>query len=105
MCTSDTDSWEPPASIKGDLARSMFYMAIRYTGDKTNEPVLYLTDNTALIKSTNSYMGRLSALLAWHKADPVSVEEVARQEKIYTLYQHNRNPLIDHPESRPLTSW
>src|SRR5438067_1973889 len=75
LCTSDTDSWEPPASIKGDLARSIFYMAIRYTGDKSNEPALHLTDNSALIKSTNSYMGKLSTLLAWHKADPVSADE------------------------------
>src|SRR5436190_3569602 len=55
LCTSDTDSWEPPASIRGDLARSMFYIAVRYTGDQADEPALYLTDNTALIKSTNSY--------------------------------------------------
>ena len=98
LCTSDTDSWEPPASIKGDLARSIFYMAIRYTGDRSNEPALHLTDNSALIKSTNSYMGKLSTLLAWHHTDPVSADEQTRHENIYAFYQHNRNPFIDHPE-------
>jgi hypothetical protein len=39
----------------------------------------------------------LSTLLAWHELDPVDDFERQRNEKIYTTYQHNRNPFIDHP--------
>jgi endonuclease I len=97
LCSSDSDSWEPPASMKGDLARAMFYMDVRYEGT-SGEPDLILTDNTSVIDATNAFMGRLSTLLTWHLADPVSDAERLRNERIYTLYQHNRNPFVDHPE-------
>ena len=29
----DSDSWEPRDSVKGDVARMLFYMAVRYEGD------------------------------------------------------------------------
>ena len=103
LCSTDSDSWEPPAYEKGDIARAMFYMATRYTGDATNEPALILTDVTALIASTNAYMGRLSTLLKWHAADPVDSAEGQRNDLIYSLYQANRNPFVDHPEWVSLT--
>ena len=37
-------------------------------------------------------------LLAWHQADPVSQKEIDRNNTVYTMLQHNRNPYIDHPE-------
>lgn len=37
-------------------------------------------------------------LLAWNEADPVSQKEIDRNNDIYTSYQLNRNPFIDHPE-------
>jgi len=37
-------------------------------------------------------------LLDWHTQDPVSDKEVARNNIIFTNYQGNRNPFIDHPE-------
>ena len=43
-------------------------------------------------------MGKLSTLLSWHAEDPVSDEESARNARICTTYQFNRNPFIDHPE-------
>src|SRR5215510_11567442 len=43
-------------------------------------------------------MGRLSTLLAWHLPDPVDAAEHLRNERIFQLYQHNRNPFVDHPE-------
>jgi endonuclease I len=98
QCTADSDSWEPPPSAKGDLARSLFYMAVRYTGDKTGEPALALTDQTGRINASAAYMGKLSTLLAWHKADPPDATEQVRNHKIYNIYQHNRNPFIDYPE-------
>ena len=87
----------PPASQRGDIARALFYMATRYTGDTNNEPVLALTDTVTLIQSTNANMGRLATLLAWHQADPVDAAERLRNDRVYS-YQTNRNPFVDHPE-------
>ena len=33
LCYYTDDAWEPPASVKGDIARAIFYMEIRYEGD------------------------------------------------------------------------
>jgi endonuclease I len=103
LCSSDTYSWEPPLFDRGNIARSLFYMAIRYTGDSSGEPLLVLTDNTALIQTTNHYMGKLGTLLAWHNADPVDAGEQLRNDRVYSLYQLNRNPFVDHPEWVNLT--
>lgn len=102
-CSTDSDSWEPRPSERGDIARVLFYMAVRYTGDVPNEPRLALTDDVALINATNAYMGKLSTLLAWHHADPVDAVEQLRNDRIYSLYQTNRNPFTDHPEWVNLT--
>jgi hypothetical protein len=78
--------------VKGDIARALFYMAIRYTGDTSSEPSLYLTD-AAGITSTTNFMGRLSTLLRWTQADLVDAAEMLRNERVYS-YQTNRNPWI-----------
>lgn len=98
LSSADSDSWEPPAVVKGDIARALFYMTIRYTGDTTSEPALFLTDATNLISATTNLMGRFSTLIKWHFADPVSQAESNRNDLIYMLYQTNRNPFVDHPE-------
>ena len=46
----------------------------------------------------NREMGLLSTLLEWNEIDPPSREEMLRNERICKLYQHNRNPFVDHPE-------
>lgn len=102
-CSTDSDSWETRPEDRGDIARSLFYMATRYTGDAPNEPALVLTDEIALIQSTNSYMGKLTTLLAWHNADPVDAAERLRNDLIYSLYQTNRNPFVDNPAWVDLT--
>ena len=56
-----------------------------------------VTDNTNLIVSGTNFMGRYTTLLKWHFADPVSAEERARNDGVYS-YQTNRNPFVDHPE-------
>lgn len=43
-------------------------------------------------------MGRLSDLLHWNEVDPPSGVEKLRKDRICSLYQHNRNPFVDHPE-------
>lgn len=92
-CKKDSDSFEPPDSVKGDVARILFYMATRYEkGDKVD-----LELNDKVNNGSNPYHGKLSVLLQWHKQDPVSEFEKKRNEVIYK-WQGNRNPFIDHPE-------
>jgi endonuclease I len=98
-CRSDADSWEPRDVVKGDVARMLFYMAVRYEGTG-GEPDLELVDavNTMSLNETGKgFHGKLSALLDWHHADPVDSFERRRNEIIYS-FQGNRNPFIDHPE-------
>ena len=47
-------------------------------------------------------MGLLSSLLSWHTLDPPSASEKLRNDRVCQLYQHNRNPFVDHPEFVPL---
>ncbi|MGA3600539.1 endonuclease [Lysinibacillus agricola] len=92
-CLKDSDSFEPPNRVKGDVARILLYMATRYeTGDKVD---LELNDKVNNGKAP--YHGKLSVLLQWHEQDPVDAYEKQRNERIYEI-QGNRNPYIDHPE-------
>ncbi|PGZ72094.1 ribonuclease [Priestia megaterium] len=92
----DSDSWEPRDEVKGDVARMLFYMAVRYEGDVSDEPDLEL--NNTVNNGTAPYHGKLSVLLKWNAQDPVDDRERRRNDIIYSDYQHNRNPFIDHPE-------
>lgn len=99
--------WQIWKDRKGDVARAMFYMDLRYEGGThggTNfaEPDLILTNNRALIQTATSnqsvaYMGMLSTLLRWHIQDPVDDDERRRNDVVYS-FQRNRNPFVDHPE-------
>lgn len=90
---------------KGDMARAVMYMAVRYQGGRDaktgqSEPQLELTDDRSkIVKTTSSpaYMGLLSTLLQWNQQDPPDAAERARNEVIFS-FQGNRNPFIDHPE-------
>ncbi|HET8942259.1 MAG TPA: endonuclease [Rudaea sp.] len=93
---------------KGEVARSIFYMAIRYEGIAAEAahdgviPDLELTDDRSLITirsntAAKAYMGLLTDLLEWSTNDPPDAEEVARNDVIQS-FQGNRNPFIDHPE-------
>ncbi|WP_143318508.1 endonuclease [Clostridium sp. HBUAS56017] len=94
-CKHDSDSWEPRDSVKGDIARMLFYMAVRYEGGN-GEPDLELVNQVN--NGTAPNFGKLSTLLKWNAEDPVDVSEMRRNDIIYNKYQHNRNPFIDHPE-------
>lgn len=99
--------WQVWNKLKGNVARAMFYMDVRYEGGTHGvtgvaEPNLILTDNAALITQSTgnasvAYMGLLNVLLQWHQQDPVDAQEQLRNDVIYS-YQGNRNPFIDHPE-------
>lgn len=102
-------SWETWSGRRGDVARALMYMAVRYEGGVHGvtghtEPDLILTDDRSLIEGSNqgsnisvAYMGLRSVLLQWHSEDPVDDFERRRNNAIFQ-YQGNRNPFIDHPE-------
>nr|WP_273836023.1 endonuclease [Pseudalkalibacillus sedimenti] len=91
----DSDSWEPRDRVKGDVARMIFYMAVRYEGDSGE---VDLEVNDLVNNGSSPYIGKVSVLKAWNEIDPVDSFEENRNNVIYDQYQHNRNPFIDHPE-------
>ena len=82
--------------MRGDVARSLMYMAVSYgSGQKDAAPHLELSDSPSIQRRR---MGLLSALLQWNELDPPSRSEQRRNDRVCSLYQHNRNPFVDHPE-------
>ncbi len=89
----------PGDTDQGDVARSQFYMATRWSQ-------LSLTDATP----SGLQMGDLSSLVAFHYRDVPDSFERRRNHAIYGLAgegspaianpykQSNRNPYVDHPE-------
>jgi hypothetical protein len=76
-------------SWKGDVARAVFYMSIRYNGLDVvngNPP-----------DTTVGQLGDLATLLTWNTQDPSDDFEMNRNNFIYT-WQVNRNPFIDFPQ-------
>ena len=98
LTSEDTDSWEPPTNVRGEIARAAFYMDVRYNGDKSNENDLQLTNELGLISSDSVFFGKLDTLLEWHIADSVDAAERVRNDLMHSDYQKNRNPFVDHPE-------
>ncbi|MFJ3716744.1 endonuclease I family protein [Streptomyces sp. NPDC090057] len=92
---TDSDSFEPRDADKGDVARMILYMAVRYDG---GDGFADLEPNDKVGNGSNPYIGRLSVLKQWNDEDPPSAFEEKRNQVIYDTYQHNRNPFIDHPE-------
>eukprot|EP00897_Mesotaenium_endlicherianum_P003905 jgi/Mesen1/3542/ME000198S02741 len=92
--------WQPPAEARGDIARALMYMAVRYEGPPSDSSMdLELSDSPV---AGQGRMGLLSTLMRWHEADPPSASEKLRNERVCSLFQHNRNPFVDHPEYAPL---
>ena len=76
-------------SWKGDVARALMYMDVRYNA-------LNVVDGNPS-ETPTGYIGDLATLLNWHQQDPPDDFEMNRNNYIYT-WQINRNPFIDHPE-------
>ncbi|MEV6210427.1 endonuclease [Kitasatospora sp. NPDC051914] len=91
---TDSDSFEPRDADKGDVARMILYMAVRYEG---GDGWADLEANDS-INGSVPFHGRLSVLKQWNEQDPPSAFEERRNQLIYDVYQKNRNPFIDHPE-------
>lgn len=79
-------------SWKGDVARSLFYMAVRFNGLNivNGDPL----EHNGTLPSGN--IGDLATLLTWNSTDLRDDFEMNRNNYIYT-WQNNRNPFIDYP--------
>ncbi len=92
---TDSDSFEPRDEVKGDVARMVFYMDVRYEGsDSSGTPDLEIANYVGT--GSQALLGKLCTLVAWHRADNVSAQEVRRNGRIHQK-QGNRNPFIDNP--------
>ncbi|MBB5937023.1 endonuclease I family protein [Streptomyces zagrosensis] len=92
---TDKDSFEPRDQVKGDVARMILYMAVRYEG---GDGFADLEVNDKVGNGSNPFLGRLSVLKKWNAQDAPDAFEKKRNQTIFDTYQHNRNPFIDHPE-------
>ncbi|MGW0734924.1 endonuclease I family protein [Streptomyces sp. NPDC002851] len=92
---TDGDSFEARDAVKGDVARMILYMAVRYDGE---DGFADLEPNDQVDNGSAPYIGRLSVLKQWHAEDPPDDFEKNRNDVIYDRFQKNRNPFIDHPE-------
>lgn len=93
-CWTDSDSFEPRDAVKGDVARMLLYMAVRYEGDDGFNDL----EMSTAVGSAVPRLGDLDILLQWNAADPVDAFEMRRNDRIHAQWQGNRNPFIDHPE-------
>lgn len=104
--------YEPMDKDKGDIARSIFYMAARYhtyEANKDNSPALKLSDTPTDVYTNKTTItasetkdnpceyGILTDLLSWNDSDPVDNHEIHRNNLCYNFVQNNRNPFIDYP--------
>lgn len=81
----------PGDEWKGDVARMMMYMYLRY-------PTQCVADNVGDPLTTISDFDEMPDIfILWHEQDTVSAFELQRNEEIYQA-QGNRNPFIDEPE-------
>ncbi|AZA92365.1 Extracellular ribonuclease precursor [Chryseobacterium nakagawai] len=84
--------FEPIDAFKGDVARMIFYFVTRYE-DRLS------TFGTGNMLGGSAFPGldswELQQLLAWNAMDPVSPEEINRNNAAFT-FQGNRNPFIDN---------
>lgn len=81
--TGNAGSWH------GDVARAVFYMAVRYNGLNVV--------NGNVSESPTGYIGDLATLLTWNVTDPSDDFEMNHNNVVYT-WQQNRNPFVDHPD-------
>lgn len=95
-CKQSSYTWEPRDADKGDVARMMMYMAVRYEGTDTSYD-LELVDHIYNEHASGLPLyGKLATLLQWHVEDPPDAWEIRRNNRIAES-QGNRNPFIDIP--------
>jgi len=91
---SDTNAWYPGDEWKGDAARMIMYMYVRY-GD------VCLPSAVGVGSGEFTPDDMIDLFLTWNAEDPVSAIEIARntyhENSSNYSAQGNRNPFIDNP--------
>ncbi|WP_010136641.1 endonuclease [Ochrovirga pacifica] len=86
--------WYPGDEWKGDVARMMMYMYLRY-GSRC------LPSNVGIGSTANTPDNMIDLFLIWNAQDPPSAVEVQRntyhENTSHSAAQGNRNPFIDNP--------
>ena len=77
--------FEPRDDGKGNIARALLYMMVRYHDAQLDRDGTYMDER------------QRGVLLLWNQADPPDAAECSRQERIFDL-QGNRNPFVDRPQ-------
>ena len=91
------EGWYPGDEWKGDVARMVMYMYLRYNGNGSSvEQTRCLPTATAMGSTTSIDPNMVEVLLQWNAEDPVSDIELARND-LSEIHQSNRNPFIDNP--------
>lgn len=89
-----TNSWYPGDEWRGDIARMMMYMYLRY-GNQC------LPTNVGVGSTAGTGDNMIDLFLNWNAQDPVSTFEINRNNYLAnsnnTWGQGNRNPFIDNP--------
>jgi endonuclease I len=83
--------FEPTNDLKGDIARSYFYLSTCYWNK-------WSCCDTVASNGSDMKTWVENTMRAWHADDPVDEMEMARNDIIYSNYQGNRNPFIDNPQ-------
>lgn len=89
LCYKSGSFFYPGKGYRGATARILMYVQTRW-GDQYN---LKFVDSAGKTKT----IGKISTLMKWHLTEPVTEEEIRRNEAVFQM-QGNRNPFIDHPE-------
>jgi len=88
--------YEPREIHKGDAARSLLYMSLRYNG-VSGFNWTFNNLNNVILPGLSEDPQDLATLLTWHATDAPDSYEIARNDYIQSK-QLNRNPFIDHPD-------
>jgi hypothetical protein len=100
---ADQAAAQPPEEIRGEIARALLYMDLRYgtptSASDVTSGLLKLTDcHRNGFASDTTTMGYFSKLVEWHLNYPPTQAEIDRNTKTCKYYQGNRNIFVDFPE-------
>lgn len=94
---STNGGWYPGDEWKGDVARIVMYMYLRYNGDGSKvAETSCLPTNIGFGTSLAIDSNMIDLFLKWNVEDPVSTFEANRNDVLFDI-QKNRNPFIDNP--------
>lgn len=94
---SSNGGWYPGDEWKGDVARIVMYMYVRYHGDGSKiSETQCLPINIGIGEGLAIDPNMIDLFLKWNVEDPVSAFEEQRNPVIEGI-QGNRNPFIDNP--------